>query len=239
MMDIDKPLRGKKVAIIVENKFIPEEIEAYCFGFGVLGAEVEYLSRIFYGDYRPGHASWKDPVFYSDVDPGDNEPWESPHKLRCTLNENAKAVDRPLMRDVSEVDPNQYAAVIMSANYTSVRLRWDDFDLKNVPSDFNVRSYIRNAPVVKFFSKAMENKNVIKGALCHGLWLLTPYPELLKGRQVICHSVVMADIHLAGAVITPNKSGIVIDGDLVTGFSKHEVVLFTEAISKQILSISQ
>lgn len=41
-------------------------------------------------------------------------------------------------------------------------------------------------------------------------------PALLKGRKVICHEVVLADIANAGAIYTPSASGIVVDGDVVS-----------------------
>jgi protease I len=223
---IPKPLNGKKIAVIVEHKFIPEEIEAYRNGFTLLGAEVELISRIWYGDYKPGHAYWKQPVFYSDVDPGDNEAWASPVPIK---------VDE--QKDISVLKPDSYAAVIMSANYTSVRLRYNDFDLKNIPADFDAKSLVRSAPVAKFFASIMPNEKIIKGALCHGLWILTPFPELLNKRNVICHTVVMADIINTGANIITNSEGVVIDKDLVTGYSKHQVLPFIEAIAHQIISL--
>ena len=43
-------LSGKRIAVVLENKFIQDEIEAYLKGFALLGAEVELVSRIWYGD---------------------------------------------------------------------------------------------------------------------------------------------------------------------------------------------
>ncbi|WP_412159930.1 DJ-1/PfpI family protein, partial [Pantoea sp. SIMBA_079] len=77
----------------------------------------------------------------------------------------------------------------------------------------------------------MADKKIVKGALCHGLWLLTPNPQLLRGRKVICHSVVMADIINCGAKITLTPDRVVTDCDLVTGFSKHEALAFLAAIA--------
>jgi protease I len=212
---IAKRLEGKKIAVFVENKFIPEEIEAYRIVFSLLRAEVVFVSRLWYGDYKPENV-----IFYSDVDPLDNAPWESPHRLEVKT-------------DISTVEPENFAAVIMSANYTSVRLRWE-----NIPTPFDPVAYIKTPPIVKFFAKAMENPKVVKGALCHGLWILTPNPHLLKNRKVTCHSVVMADIINCGAQVSLSQNGIVVDEDLVTGFSKHEVVPFIEAIANQITALS-
>jgi protease I len=222
-------LAGKKIAVFVENKFIPEEIEAYRNAFRVLGAEVEFASRISYGDYKP-ESTW----FYSDVDPLDDQPWETPHRLAVG-------------RDVTHVDAHldEYAAIIMSANYTSVRLRWDNLPTPALnmltPADiaaFDPREYVKQPPVVKLFAKAMENKTIVKGALCHGLWVLTPNPNLLSGRTVTCHSVVMADVLNAGAHVVLAADGVVVDEDLVTGFSKHEVLHFVQAVAGRICALS-
>jgi len=215
-------LAGKKIAVVLEHKFIPEELWAYLNGFKLLGAEVELVTRLWYGDYKPDHLDC-----YSDADPGDDPPWTSPQKLT-------------VRRDITQLDAelHKYAAVIMSANYTSVRLRYPG-ELPAPGGKFDARAHVQSAPVVKLFARAMSNKNIVKGLLCHGLWVLAPNPKLLEGRKVICHSVVMADIINCGAeiVITPNR--VVEDDDLITGFSKHEVVPFIDAIARQIQRTSQ
>jgi protease I len=225
---MDKPLAGKRIAVLVENKFITEEIEAYKSAFALLGAKVEFLSRIWYGNYKPS----EDPIFYSDVDPSDSAPWESPHRLSISRE-----------TDISKVKPSDFAAVIMTANYTSVRLRWEDVPQNQDSVD--AQTYVQSPPVVRFFADAMGHPNVVKGALCHGLWILTPFPDLLKGRRVTCHTVVMADVLNCGAEVVFDKDGdknqvarVVTDGDLVTGYSKHEVLPFIEAIAKQVLKSS-
>jgi protease I len=223
---MNKPLSGKIVAVIVENKFIPEEISAYRNCFGLLGASVEFISRIWYDDYKPDHPSWRSPVFYSDIDPLDQQPWQSPEILSI-----------PDDHDISNVSLDRYAAIIMTANYVSVRLRYDTDDSIEDP-----RQLAQSPPMVRFFAEAMKKPKIVKGALCHGLWILTPSPELLHGRKVTCHTVVMADILNCGAevVFSASNSGkkmpakVVVDNDLITGFSRHEVVPFIEAIAEQI-----
>jgi len=221
---MDKLLTGKKIAVIVESKFIPEEITVYQNVFKAWGADVRLISRIWYNDFKPGAKAWKKPTFWSDVDVLDAEPWETPSKL--VIDDYA---------DVSVLKVDEYAAIIMSANYTSVRLRYENFDLNNIPNDFNAREFARQAPIPRFFAEAMKRPNVVKGALCHGLWILTPFPELLKDRNVICNVVVMADILNTGANIVMRPNGVVVDNDLVTGYSKHETFAFCEAIADQIL----
>ncbi|MEH1795925.1 MULTISPECIES: DJ-1/PfpI family protein [unclassified Nostoc] len=204
---IPRSLGGKKIAILLESEFIPEEIEAYQKRFSELQATVHLMSRL-----------WNQPSvrFFSDEDTG-NTP---------------KTIDVNI--DFQNVDVNDYAAVIMSANYTSVRLRYFE-----PPTGQPISAeQVRTSPAVQFYASAMVNPRIIKGALCHGLWIVTPIPELLKGRQVICHEVVLADIINAGAIYTPSPSGVVVDGDLVTGRSKHEVEPFIDAITEQIQQLS-
>jgi protease I len=206
---------GARIAVVLENKFIPEEIAAYLATFPLLGAEVELVARIWWGDYKPTKAT-----FYSDLDPTDDQPWQSPDNVEVG-------------RDVSTVKPGDYDAVIMAANYTSVRLRYPG-DLPDDPATFNPHEHVQSAPLVRLFADAMADPSVVKGALCHGLWILTPNPGLLRGRKVICHSVVMADILNCGVEIVLTEERVVTDGDLVTGFSKHEVLPFMAAIARGV-----
>lgn len=138
--------------------------------------------------------------------------------------------------DVEKVHPEDYDAVIMAANYTSVRLRY--YTASETP---------RSTPAVRFFARAMRNPRIIKGALCHALWILTPYPELLAGREVICHEVVRADIENAGANVRfpekPQKPAgiewVLVDDDLVTGHSYQEAEAFVDVINDQILAVDK
>lgn len=201
----NRMLEGKKIAVLVETEYIPAEIAAYQSHFGELGATVHFMSRLW------GNPSTR---FVSDVD----EVGKSLEYLDVNI-------------DCEHVDLNEYAAVIMAANYTSVRLRYFQPPQGQPISPEQTRT----APAVQFFARAMANPNIIKGLLCHGLWLLTPMPELLKGRRVICHEVVLADITNAGAIYVPSPTNIVVDGDMVTGRSGHDVNAFIDAIAQQIV----
>lgn len=205
------PLKGKKIGVLVESEFISEEIEAYRRVFAELGAEVHFMSRL-WGQGK---------LTFVSADQDDSTP--------LTLE-----VDT----DFQDVNPDEYAAIIMAANYTSVRLRYFE-PPEGQPFSADM---VRSAPAVQFFARAMANRRVVKGALCHGLWILTPNPELLKGRKVICHEVVLADVLNCGAHYIPPDTeniGVVVDEDLVTGRSRREVLAFIQAIVKQIQAISE
>lgn len=207
----NSPLKGKKIAVLVESEFIPEEIDAYRRVFTALGAEVHFMSYL----------------------------WGQP-KLTFTSVEQAGSKPLTLEVDIDfqNISPDEYAAIIMAANYTSVRLRY----FEPPPGQPFSADMVKSAPAVQFFARAMANRRLVKGALCHGLWILTPNPELLKGRKVICHEVMLADVLNCGAQYIPpdtENTGVVVDEDLVTGRSRHEVLAFIHAIAKQIQAISK
>ena len=152
-------LNGKKIAVLIESQYNAKEIRTYVDGFKALGAQVDLMSRLW------GEDSLE---FVSEVEEKDEKPQ--------TLTVNI---------DFKDIDLKNYAAVIMAANYPSVRLRWlDDKDLGEEPLHGGSG---RKAPAVQFFYDAMMDTSVIKAFPCHGLWILTPIPEVLAGRRVTCN----------------------------------------------------
>jgi protease I len=138
-------------------------------------------------------------------------------------------------RDITSVDLDECAALLMSANYTSVRLRYNGLPgPEHITGTFNLRAHLQQAPAVQKFAEAMGRKDIVKGFLCHGLWILTPNPHLLKDRTVVCNEVVAADILNCGAKIDMSRR-VIIDDDVVTGYSKHEVVAYVQAITEAIV----
>lgn len=129
--------------------------------------------------------------------------------------------------DVANLRAADYDIVLQAANYTAVRLR----EIPPMGSHGSVEE-TRDVPAVKFFAEAMREKRIVKGALCHGLWILTPYPELLRGRRVMCHTVVLADVANAGAVYVANEGEVIVDDDLVTARSSKNIPEYVDAIVK-------
>ena len=209
---VDKPLTGKKIAVLVESEYIPGEIRLYQERFTSYGAQVDLMSRM-----------WGNPTatFVSTVE----KPGECPETLEVGI-------------DFETVRLEEYAAVIMAANYTSVRLRW----FTTSETQPLRPEMVRDAPAVRFFFRAMQNPDIIKGAPCHALWLLTATPELLAGRRVTCNPVVLADVLNTGAVYVPTPKSadwdrqVVVDGDLVTNPSFHSSDLLVDAIKDAIIA---
>jgi len=201
-MPKDKPLSGKKVAVLVETEYIYDEIQYYREHILALGGEVFFLAYL-----------WGKPSIdlVNDVDTPDR-PVTDMHRLTVNMC-------------VTQHDPSEFDIVICAANYVAVRLR-------EVPpmGSLATPDLVSTAPAVRFYAKAMENKNILKAAMCHALWILTPRPDLLKGRRIICHTVVLADIHNAGATYIADPSHVVVDDDLVTGRSFADIEPYFNAI---------
>ena len=94
-----------------------------------------------------------------------------------------------------------YAAVIVPSGMVSDRLRYTD-DVNGV------------APATAFLGRAFAQKGILKGIICHGLWLLATTPEVVRGRRVVVHNNLIGDARNMGAVYT--NEDVVVDGDLVT-----------------------
>ncbi|PUB80758.1 MAG: thiamine biosynthesis protein ThiJ [gamma proteobacterium symbiont of Ctena orbiculata] len=202
-------LKGKKIAVLVESEFVPKEINTYLERFELYGAEVHLMSRLW------GNAEL---TFVSDV----QEAGEIPETITVT-------------RDFTNADPADYAAVIMAANYTSVRLRWladEDTSGGSVNGGSGRRS-----PAVQFFYRAMMNPRIIKGFPCHALWILTPIPEVLAGRRVTCNRVMLGDVRNAGGIYESPVNGVVVDADVVTNDSADHTAELVDAIRDQIISM--
>ena len=108
-----------------------------------------------------------------------------------------------------------YAAIIVPSAIVSDRLRYTE-DINKLP------------PATEFLKRAFAEKGIIKGIICHGMWLVAPMPELIRGRPVVAHNNLHGDVVNMGAIYTDQD--VVIDGDLVTGRTGGHCHLFARAI---------
>lgn len=158
---------------------------------------------------------------------------ESQRKLVSDVVEPEKMPETMLVeKDVRDVCVDDYDIVLCAANYVACRLR----EIPPMGSLGSVEE-LTTPPAVQFMIEAMKRPHIVKGALCHALWILTPAPEYLKGRKVICHTVVLADVVNAGACYVPDQSHIVVDRDLVTGRSVEDKEAYCQAIVETWKSI--
>ena len=103
--------------------------------------------------------------------------------------------------DLSDQELGTYAAIIVPSGMVADRLRYTE-DVDKIP------------PATEFVRRAFANRDIVKGVICHGMWLLAPAPELVRGRRVVVHNNLLGDARNMGAVYV--NEDVVVDGDLVT-----------------------
>jgi len=94
-----------------------------------------------------------------------------------------------------------YDAIIVPSAFVSDRLRYSE-------------NLGKLAPAVEFIQRAFAEQSILKGIICHGMWLVATVPELVRGRQVVAHPNLYGDVKNMGAIYTDQD--VVVDGDLVT-----------------------
>ncbi|CAN5720554.1 type 1 glutamine amidotransferase domain-containing protein [soil metagenome] len=123
---------------------------------------------------------------------------------------------RESFEDIDDAELRSYAAIIVPSGMVSDRLRYSD-DPANA-----------NPPATEFLRRAFAEPSVLKGIICHGMWLVAPAPELVRGRKIVAHNNLYGDVRNMGAIYTDED--VVVDGDLVTGRSGGHCHLFAHRI---------
>jgi protease I len=108
-----------------------------------------------------------------------------------------------------------YDAVIVPSGMVADRLRYTE-DIAKLP------------PATEFLKRAFAEPSVLKGIICHGMWLVAPTPELVRGRRVVAHNNLLGDVKNMGAQYVDED--VVVDGDLVTGRTGGHCHLFAKKI---------
>ena len=108
-----------------------------------------------------------------------------------------------------------YAAIIVPSGMVADRLRYTE-DISKLP------------PATEFLRRAFAEKSILKGIICHGMWLVAPAPELVRGRRVVVHNNLLGDAHNMGAIYVDQD--VVVDDDLVTARSGGHCHLLARAI---------
>jgi protease I len=117
--------------------------------------------------------------------------------------------------DLSADDLRSFAAIIVPSGMVADRLRYTE-DIHKLP------------PATAFLAQAFAMEEVIKGIICHGMWLVAPAPELVRGKKVVSHNNLLGDVRNMGAIYTDQD--VVIDGSLVTGRAGPLCHLFARTI---------
>lgn len=128
----------------------------------------------------------------------------------------APFVARESFEHIDDEELRSFAAVIVPSGMVSDRLRYSDDPANELP------------PATEFLRRAFAEPDVLKCIICHGMWLLAPLPELVRGRPIVAHNNLYGDVRNMGAVYTDED--VVVDGDLVTGRSGAHCHLFAKKI---------
>ncbi len=121
--------------------------------------------------------------------------------------------------NMSDEELRTYDAIIVPSGMVSDRLRYTE-DVNKIP------------PATEFLKRVFAEESILKGIICHGLWLVAPATELVKGRPLVCHNNLIGDAKAYGAIYTDQD--VVVDGDLVTGRSGHHAHLFAQKIIEML-----
>lgn len=113
----------------------------------------------------------------------------------------------------------EYAAVIVPSGIVADRLRFTE-RLDQVP------------PAAAFLKRAFAMPSVLKGIICHGLWLTAPVVETVRGRKLTCHPNLHGDALAYGAQFVDED--VVVDGDLVTGRTGNHAGFFAAKLIELI-----
>ena len=132
------------------------------------------------------------------------------HEHRAPLEVHAS------FENMDDAELRSFSAVIVPSGIVSDRLRYSENPVLELP------------PATEFIRRAFAEPSILKGIICHGMWLIAPLPELVRGRKVVSHNNLYGDVRNMGAIYTDED--VVVDDDLVTGRSGAHCHLFARRI---------
>jgi protease I len=124
------------------------------------------------------------------------------------------------VEDLGDDELRSYDALIVPSGIVADRLRYTE-------------DITRLAPAADLLRRAFGEPGLIKGIICHGLWLASPIAETVRGRKVVCHNNLIGDVRNMGAEYVDQD--VVIDGDLITGRTGGHCHLFARTIIDQLI----
>lgn len=126
--------------------------------------------------------------------------------------------------DIEDEGLREYDAIIVPSGMVADRLRYTE-------------SIDRLPPATSFLQLAFARPQLVKGLICHGMWLVAPLPELVRGRRVVVHNNLLGDICNMGASYVDED--VVIDGDLVTARTGDHCHQFVRAVIDTVMQRRQ
>ncbi|MBV9161568.1 MAG: DJ-1/PfpI family protein [Pseudonocardiales bacterium] len=117
--------------------------------------------------------------------------------------------------ELNDDDLRTFDALIVPSGMVADRLRYTE-DVTRTP------------PATELLRRAFAEPRILKGIICHGLWLVAPAPELVRGRKLTVHNNLLGDARNMGARYV--DADVVVDNDLVTGRTGQHAHLFARRI---------
>ncbi|MFJ5303364.1 DJ-1/PfpI family protein [Streptomyces sp. NPDC088350] len=117
--------------------------------------------------------------------------------------------------DVDEFALKEFSAVIVPSGMVADRLRYTE-DPERLP------------PAAQFLRRAFADEAILKGIICHGMWLAAPLPGLIRGRRAVVHNNLLGDLRNMGGEYVDQD--VVVHDDLVTGRTGDHCHLFARTI---------
>ena len=121
--------------------------------------------------------------------------------------------------NMSDEELRSYRAIIVPSGMVSDRLRYTE-DVSKIP------------PASVFMERAFKEPTIIKGIICHGMWLMSPVINIIKGRKVTLHNNLYSDAKNYGLVYVDQD--VVVDNDLITGRSGDHCNAFAAEIIRRL-----
>ncbi|MFJ8083615.1 protease I [Streptomyces sp. SAI-170] len=129
------------------------------------------------------------------------------HRMPFTVSES--------FEDMDEYALKEFSAVIVPSGMVADRLRYTE-DVDKLP------------PATAFLRRAFADPAIVKGIICHGMWLAAPIPQVVEGRRAVVHNNLLGDLKNMGGVYVDQD--VVDDGDLVTARTGDHCHVFARTI---------
>lgn len=127
--------------------------------------------------------------------------WGQPQLTFKGLEYQIEVTASHSFEDLTQEQLKDFAAIIVPAGYVADYLLYSE-----KPKEIS--------PACAFIQNIMQDKSIVKGFICHSLWIAAPIKEAFSGRKVTCHNNIIAHVENAGMQYVDED--IYIDDDLIT-----------------------
>ena len=152
-----------------------------------------------------------------------------------TFMDNDGANSVTVTTDLDDTDLDSAAGLILIGGYAMDMLRYQVHVTPHDKPD--------EPRATQFLRAAMGKPDLLIGTICHSLWLFTPAPDLLQGREVTCSHNIMYDVRNTGAQLvyddaTKMLADVHVDGKLVTARHPYVIQAFMNVFLEQLAHAS-